>query len=133
MDGDVHNIPVCLGGDYRKFIGKGSIEDGVLTITVKTEPIVREIAHLARMDDVRMLSLGLEYMATRPAVTPQQELVLDLRETFDEINRGIDRVKREHPDDPFRAQYPDGRYILLDALTKKAAILVAIHQLEAVI
>lgn len=133
MDGDVHNIPVCLGGDYRKFIGKGSIEDGVLTIVVKTEPIVREIAHLARMNDVRMLSLGLEYMASRPTISPKQELLLDLRETLDELNQAIARVKQQHPEDPARAQYPNGVYILLSALTNKAAVLAAIETLERTI
>lgn len=125
----VRDIPVCLGGDYRKIVGKGSTEDGVLTMTVNAEQIVREIENLAVVGDIRMLSLGLEYMASRPAVTPAQQLILDLRETLDELDRGIDRVKREYPEDPFRAQYRDGRYILLDALTKKAAVMVAIHEL----
>lgn len=125
----IHDIPVCLGGDYRKLIGKGSIEDGVLTITVKIESVVQEIEHLARYGDIRMLSLGLEYMASKPAVTHAQQLILDLRETLFELNRGIARVMIEHSEDPFRAQYMDGRYILLDALTKKAAVMVAIHQL----
>lgn len=130
---DVNNIPVCLGGNYRKFIGKGHIQDGVLTITIRADAIVAEIATLAQIGDIRMLSLGLEYMASKPAISPRQELLLDLRETLDELNRAIERIKREHPDDPARAQYPNGVYILLGALTNKAAVLAAIESLERTI
>lgn len=58
------------------------------------------------------------------------ELEQALRTTLEDLNRSIERVKRDHPEDPWRAQYPDGRYVLLDANVAKANVLTALARLR---
>lgn len=62
----IDNIPVTLNFDHQRLVGKGRIEDGKLTIEVSVEHLVREIENLAINDDIRSLSLGVEYIPAVP-------------------------------------------------------------------
>jgi hypothetical protein len=56
-------------------------------------------------------------------------MIFDLKSIIRQIDYTIDQIKMDHPN-PYIARTPDGRYIMLDALTAKANALVALFQLE---